>query len=33
MGHTLVTRINQEDLSYISDVISSTGIQTNKIPF
>jgi hypothetical protein len=33
MGHTLVTRINQEDLAYISAVISATGIRTNKIPF
>lgn len=33
MGHTLVTRINQEDLSYINAVISSAGIRTNKIPF
>lgn len=33
MGHTLITRINQEDLSYINDVMSSTSIRTNKIPF
>ena len=33
MGHTLVTRINQEDLSYINDIIFATGIRTNKIPF
>lgn len=33
MGHTLVTRINEEDLAYINAVISSTGVRTNKIPF
>lgn len=33
VGHTLVTRLGKKDLSYISGIISSTGFQTNKIPF
>ena len=33
MGHTLVTRLNKQDLALIKSAILKTGIRTNKIPY
>ena len=33
MGYTLITRFSAESLSYINEIISNTGIPSNKIPF
>ena len=33
MGHTLITRLDQDSLARLDGIISGTGMRTNKIPY